>query len=97
MKRLIVDSKKLTEEILDLLVLKYPYGYDDDDVIEFTLASGEIVEAIEVRSEETVYLVKIGSKLTQAIKEHEEAVFEKDDDFPHFEDDINHDDNLEDN
>ena len=97
MKRLIVDYKKLSEKILNLLDSQYPFGYDDDDIIKFKLASGEIVEAIEVRSEETVYLVKIGSKLTQAIKEHEEAVFEKDDDFPHFEDDINHDDNLEDN
>lgn len=99
MKRIIVDYKKLTKDILDLLVNQYPYGFDDeDDIIEFTLASGEIVEAVKVYTDDTIYLVKIGSKLTQAIKEYEEAVFEKEDDFTHFQDDhINDDETLEDN
>ena len=99
MKRLIVDYKKLTKDILDLLVTQYPYGFDDeDDIIEFTMASGEIVEAVKVYTDDTIYLVKIGSKLKQAIKEYEEAVFEKDDDFAHFQDDhINDDETLEDN
>mgnify|MGYP000046829306 CR=1 FL=1 len=92
MKRLIVDYKKLTETILELLVSQYPYGYDGDDIIEFTLASGEIVEAIEVRSEDTIYLVKIGSKLKQVIKKYEDTVFEKDDDFENFNDEYVDDD-----
>lgn len=81
MKRLIVDYKKLSEKILNLLDSQYPFGYDDDDIIEFKLASGEIVEAIEVRSEDTVYLIKVGSKLTQIIKQNEKNNFEKEDDF----------------
>jgi hypothetical protein len=99
MKRLIVDYKKLTKDILDLLVTQYPYGFDDeDDIIEFTLASGEIVEAVKVYTDDTIYLVKIGSKLKQAIKEYEEAVFDNDDDFANFQDDhINDDETLEDN
>lgn len=59
MKRLIVDYKKLSEKILNLLDSQYPFGYDDDDIIKFKLASGEIAEAIEVRSEDTVYLIKL--------------------------------------
>jgi len=95
MKRLIVDYKKLTAEILDLVVSQYPYGFDDD-IIEFKLASGEIVEAIEVRSEDTVYLVKIDSKLAKAIKEYEDTVIENDDEFTHFEDDqVSDDETLE--
>ena len=81
MKRLIVDYKKLSEKILNLLDSQYPFGYDDDDIIEFKLASGEIAEAIEVRSEDTVYLIKVGSKLTQIIKQNEKNNFEKEDDF----------------
>ena len=92
MKRLIVDYKKLNKDILDLLVTQYPYGFDEeDDIIEFTLASGEIVKAVKVNSEDTIYLVKIGSKLNQAIKEHEDTVFKKDDDFVPFDDHINDD------
>lgn len=79
MKRLIVDYKKLSEKILNLLDSQYPFGYDDDDIIKFKLASGEIAEAIEVRSEDTVYLIKVGSKLTQIIKQNEKNNFEEDD------------------
>jgi len=35
MKRIIVEYAKLTTEILDLLIDKYPYGYDYSDVISF--------------------------------------------------------------
>ena len=68
MKRLIVDYKKLTKDILDLLVSQYPYGFDnEDDIIEFTSASGEIVKAVKVNAEDTIYLVKIGSKLNKPL------------------------------
>ncbi|MDC0643877.1 hypothetical protein OAP39_04720 [Flavobacteriaceae bacterium] len=98
MKRLIVDYKKLTKDILDLLVSQYPYGFDDeDDIIEFTSASGEIVKAVKVNAEDTIYLVKIGSKLQQAIKQHEDTIFEEEDDFIDFDNPINEDEDLEDN
>ncbi|MDB2701503.1 hypothetical protein OAP99_01215 [Flavobacteriaceae bacterium] len=98
MKRLIVDYKKLTKDILDLLVSQYPYGFDDEDVIiEFTSASGEIVKAVKVNAEDTIYLVKIGSKLQQAIKQHEDTIFEEEDDFIDFDNPINEDEDLEDN
>ena len=35
LKRVIVDFKKLTPEVLKLLVEKYPDGYDDDNIITF--------------------------------------------------------------
>ena len=35
MKRVIVDYNKLTNEILSMLVEKYPDGYTDADVIRF--------------------------------------------------------------
>jgi hypothetical protein len=98
MKRLIVDYKKLTKDILDLLVSQYPYGFDnEDDIIEFTSASGEIVKAVKVNAEDTIYLVKIGSKLQQAIKQHEDTIFEEEDDFIDFDNPINEDEDLEDN
>lgn len=63
MKRIIVDYRKLTPEILSLLVEKYPDGYDDDHIITFKNAKNETVEAVEVRTEDTVYLVKVSSRL----------------------------------
>ncbi len=35
LKRVIVDFKKLTPEILALLVEKYPQGYGDGQVVSF--------------------------------------------------------------
>ncbi len=63
MKRVIVDHKKLTPEIVSLLVQKYPDGYGDKDIITFKNARNEMVEAVEVRTEDTIYLVKISTRL----------------------------------
>ena len=63
MKRVIVDFKKLTEDILNLLVEKFPDGYNDSDIVIFNNAAGETVEAVEVKTEDTIYLIKVSSKL----------------------------------
>lgn len=72
MKRIIVDYAKLTNEILSLLVDKFPDGYDDADVIQFTNAKGELIEAVEVRTDDTIYLVKVSTKLQDRIENFEE-------------------------
>ena len=77
MKRAIVDYKKLTKDILALLVEKYPEGYQDHDVIRFKNAKNETVEALEVRTEDTIYLVKVSTRLASTI----EAYDEDDDDY----------------
>lgn len=72
MKRIIVDYRKLTPEILSLLVEKYPDGYDDDHVITFKNAKNETVEAVEVRTEDTIYLVKVSSRLENSMANFDE-------------------------
>ncbi len=72
MIRKIVDFQKLNEDILDLLVEKFPDGYDDSDIISFRNANNEIVEAVEVRTEDTIYLVKVGKRLVQAMEDHDD-------------------------
>jgi hypothetical protein len=67
MKRVIVDYSKLTSEILNLLVDKFPDGYDDSDIIRFKNAKDETIEAVEVRTEDTIFLVKISMKLSDRI------------------------------
>jgi hypothetical protein len=63
MKYIIIDYKKLTPELLTMLVSKYPDGYGDDDVITFKNHKQETIVAIEVINENTKYLVKISKKL----------------------------------
>ena len=76
MKRVIVDFRKLTPEILSLLVDKYPDGYDDDHVITFKNAKNETVEAVEVRTDDTIYLVKVSSSLETSMANFDEDDYE---------------------
>ena len=74
MKRTIVDFKKLTPEILSMLVEKYPYGYDDDAVISFRNANNELIEAVEVKTDETIYLVKVtGQRQNPIVHYHQNS------------------------
>ena len=72
MKRIIVGFEKLTPNILNLFVEKFPDGYGDNDIIEFKNGTGETIQAVELKSTDTVYLIKIGKKINQIIQEFED-------------------------
>ena len=72
MKNVIVDYKKLTPEILNLLVEKFPDGYGIKDVVKFTDHKGHYIEAVEVSTIDTKYMVKISSELVDSMESHEE-------------------------
>ncbi|WP_372792527.1 hypothetical protein [Lutibacter sp.] len=72
MKRIIVDYKKLTTEILNLLVEKFPDGYGIRDIIKFTNQNGHYVEAVQVSTSDTIYLVKISDELVDSMENHDE-------------------------
>ncbi|MEN9323930.1 MAG: hypothetical protein RL699_1710 [Bacteroidota bacterium] len=76
MKRIIVDYSKLTNEILNLLVERFPDGYDDSNIIRFRNAHNELVEAVEVRTEDTIYLVKVSTKLASRLEKFEDEDIE---------------------
>ena len=77
MKRVIVDYKKLTPEILSLLVEKYPDGYDDEQVISFRNAKNEKIEAVEVRTDDSIYLVKISTRLENTMANYDEDDYDE--------------------
>ncbi|TLP76995.1 hypothetical protein [Maribacter sp. ACAM166] len=81
LNRVIVDFKKLTPEVLKLLVDRYPDGYDDRNIISFRNAQGERIEAVEVLTVDTKYLVKISAKLEYTMENYDV------DDYEDFEDD----------
>lgn len=74
MKRLLVDYKKLDHEVASLLIESYPYGYGDEDIITFKNMHGEIVEAVEIKTEDTIYLVKISKSLSNFIANFDDAI-----------------------
>jgi DNA-directed RNA polymerase subunit delta len=72
MRRIIVDYSKLTGDILNLLVDRFPEGYDDSDIIRFRNAQNELIEAVEVKTEDTIYLVKVSTKLASRMEKYDE-------------------------
>ena len=74
MKKVIVDYAKLTNEILNLLIDKFPDGYDDTNIIRFKNAQNELIEAVEVRTIDTIYLVKVSKKLANRLEKFDDEV-----------------------
>ena len=70
LKRVIVDFKKLTPEVLKLLVEKYPDGYGYHDIIKFQNSKSETISAVEVRTSDTIYLVKISQELEKTMDDY---------------------------
>ena len=63
-KRRIVDYSNVPDDILNQLGELYPNGYERD-VIKFPNAKGELISAVRVETEDTIYLIKVSSQLKQ--------------------------------
>lgn len=74
MKRILIDYKKLDHKAAAVLIDSYPYGYGDEDIISLKKPNGEIIEAVEVKTDDTIYLVKISQSLSNFISNFEENI-----------------------
>ncbi len=74
MKRILVDYKKLDHKTAALLIETYPDGYGDEDIIAFKNGNSELIEAVELRTEDTLYLVKISKSLSNFIANFEDNI-----------------------
>ena len=72
MLRKLIDYKKLDHQVASLLIETYPDGYGDEDIIMFKNLNGEIVEAVEIKTKDTIYLVKISKCLADFISNFED-------------------------
>tara|TARA_R110000868_G_scaffold82992_5_gene234405 strand:+ start:1170 stop:1484 length:315 start_codon:yes stop_codon:yes gene_type:complete len=79
MKRIIVDYKKLTPQLLKLLTEKFPDGYNDSDIITFDNHQNQTIEAVEINVGDEDYLVKVSSKLHYTMTNFDSDDFEVDD------------------
>jgi len=74
MLRKLVDYKKLDHELAALLIESYPDGYGDEDIICFRNAQGDYIEAVELQTSDTLYLVKISKSLSDFIANFEDSI-----------------------
>ncbi|GEM_PF-513679 len=78
-RRVIVDYKNVTQDILSLFTDRYPYGYDDSDIIKFQNAKGELVKAVPFETADTKYLVKVSVEMDRRIEAYMDDEDEDDD------------------
>ncbi len=90
MKRIIKDFKAITDEVVALINEQYPYGYEDSQLVTFVNAKGEFVKALEVKSDEITYLIKLSTKLNDHINDYMDSD-DDDDDYSYRSDDDNED------
>lgn len=69
-KKMAIDYKNLTPEMLGLLEEQYPTGFNGH-YIKFPNSKGEIISAVRLETEDTVYLVKVSAQQRQIFTEAE--------------------------
>ncbi|WP_339627104.1 hypothetical protein [uncultured Maribacter sp.] len=74
MTRRLIDYRKLDNQLASLLIETYPYGYGDEDIISFKNIQGDYVEAVQLKTADTLYLVKISKSLSNFIANFEENI-----------------------
>ena len=74
MTRRLIDYRKLDHQLAALLIETYPYGYGDEDIISFKNIQGDYVEAVQLKTADTLYLVKISKSLSNFIANFEENI-----------------------
>ncbi|MFN8775640.1 MAG: hypothetical protein ACK5XV_02630 [Flavobacteriales bacterium] len=63
LKRIIKDYKTISQEHIDLISRHYPNGFENDNLISFTTPKGEFIKALEIRTDEAIYLFKIDKNM----------------------------------
>lgn len=93
-RRVIVDYKNITAGIMEMFSERYPYGYENEDVIKFKNAKGEMVRAVPFETPDTKYLVKISVEMDAKI----DAFLDEDEEDPELapDKDLESPENLED-
>lgn len=55
-----------------MLVEKFPTGYEAKDIIIFRNAQNEVIEAVEVKTDDTIYLVKVSKRLADTMENYDD-------------------------
>ncbi len=77
-KRVVISYKNLSDELLDLVKKKYPYGYTDS-MIRIDKGPGDFFYAIMLETEDVSYLIKVDVKIDSKVEEEEEKDYYDDD------------------
>jgi DNA-directed RNA polymerase subunit delta len=71
-KRVIKDYKTLGQEHIDLINEHFPNGFENEHLISFTTPKGQFIKALEIKTEDTIYLFKIDKNMQVDDEENQE-------------------------
>lgn len=74
MKRVIKDYRSISPELIGLIRVQYPEGYEEEDVITFDNAKGDHLQAIEVIANDVCYLIKVSTDLDRRIEQFSDVI-----------------------
>ena len=69
MKRVITEFKSAPHQVLELISKQYPFGYDESHLVNFMNSKGEYFHALEVKTDDAIYLIKQDRNLDQHISD----------------------------
>jgi hypothetical protein len=96
MKRIIKEYKTISPEHEELIAKHYPNGFENDHLVSFTTPKGEFIKALEIRTEDTIYLFKIDKNMQVDDDDQNDHVGVGDNDFDSFKNDDSSDDDEDD-
>lgn len=70
-RKLVVNFKNLSPELIELVKAKYPHGYTNH-VIKVTKPNGDFFHAITLDTEDSSYLIKVNVKIDTKPKDEDE-------------------------
>jgi DNA-directed RNA polymerase subunit delta len=72
LKRVIKDYNTLSKEHIDLINEHFPNGFENENLVSFVTPKGQFIKALEVRTEDTIYLFKIDKNMKVDDEENQE-------------------------
>jgi DNA-directed RNA polymerase subunit delta len=92
MKRVIKDYKNLSPEHEELINTHFPNGFENENLVSFTTPKGEFIKALEIRTDDTIYLFKIDKNMKVDDEENQDNESMVMSEFENFKDDDADDD-----
>lgn len=87
MKRVIKNYTNVEPRHIALIAAAYPEGFGDDDLQVLSMPTGKYLRALEVRTDDTIYLFRIDEEMLEVLEEATDDSFEMDVDTDDIQDD----------
>lgn len=69
MKRVIKNYTNIEPRHIALIAAAFPEGFGDDDLQLLSMPDGRYLRALEVRTDETIYLFRIDEEMLEVLEE----------------------------